>query len=130
MSKAVEEALEACQASKSTGEQKLWDKVYFKAIAAQLDRKEPLDHTLAQFAADDAIKRRRESIAARSPEAEPTKPAKVKRTASKRLPCPGGGARRLAPGYDKCGECGRVVGSARGRQGWYVAEHRLPAEVG
>jgi hypothetical protein len=112
-------------------EQKLWDKVYFKGIAAQLDRKEPLDHTSAQFAADDAIKRRRESIATRSPEPVPAKPAKVKRGASARLPCPGGGEKRSKDaGYLKCNGCGRVVGTARGRGGWYAAEHKLPLEVG
>ena len=54
-----------------------------------------------------------------------------KRGASTRQPCPGGGEKRRADaGYAKCNGCGRVVGTSRGRGGWYAAEHFLPAEVG
>lgn len=130
MSRAVEEALEACRASKSTGEQKLWDKVYFKAIAAQLDRKEPLDHTSAQFAADDAIKRRRESVAARSPKPEPAKPAKVKRAPTLlHSRCQGSGSPLPERGDVPCPKCKRIVGAQRGRGSWYLASHKMPAEV-
>lgn len=115
-------------------EQKLWDKAYIESIAVQIVTNRAPDEAMtnrAKWLADESVKRRRESIAARSPEPEPIRPAKVKRGASTRQPCPGGGEKRSKDaGYLKCNGCGRVVGTSKGRGGWYAAEHKLPAEVG
>ena len=118
-------------------QQDFWDAAYLRALSALMadaaNDGETADRmaSLAADMADKSLVARQQSIAARSPEPEPAKPAGVKRGASTRQPCPGGGEKRSPDaGYLKCNGCGRVVGTSRGRGGWYAAEHKLPAEVG
>lgn len=112
-------------------EQDFCDAVYLRALSvymADTTRTASAMVGLAANMAEESLMVRRERIAARSPKPEP---AKVKRGASTRQPCPGGGEKRSPDaGYLKCNGCGRVVGTSRGRGGWYAAEHKLPAEAG